>query len=609
MSSAGLLEIVTPEWLVHRIGPTKRWSADSLSNLLDPPLLEKLRLMWAAGELPGSQLSTHTNSSSSSSSGAGRAQGQGVLDPAAGPSHDAVVKHRVLLSLLSLRPPIPDEVLLQARALVAVAALDASGTQAGRALVATTLAQLLRLNPSFLPDPDIVAGLALDRRAVAAALAAARDGYAARVRQHAQGVLPHVLASVRPPPTPAALAAAAAVREGLDGSRGLPTLPPHPGQAQLGDLPLHARLHEPPPLLWQHYAHAPPAGPLEAVGGGKPLPPAGTPAGSASSQGPGGLHYSLTKATHSAVAQRAGLLSKGVGALHSLALGGEQGEAASAELEGVLSSLAGLLRQGTEAGAGASARRLVGDASRVARSGLGLGLGLGLGGLTAAAGTAGAGSGSGVYRKRGREAAQIVSEEELQRLQEGGGKRAPAPTPTPTPTPAPAPAPKQAAAPGLEAVLADCPLLPEAARAVVQAFKEGRKYCGDAPARGSPGAGAPGPLPSGVQPLAQPAGEAGVQLQHVYPVREQAVAGGGPPLVVHLLLQFDARGASDSEGGSEPPAAAASSSTTTGSTSGALWRLWGRKKAAAASGASALAASGTAPPPPAPAAAQGQAPG
>ncbi len=92
MSSSGLLEHVTPQWLQERMGATRRWGADALSVLLDGPFLQRLRTVWNA--LPGGS--------------------------------QAVIKHRLLLSLLTLKTPLSEEALNGARALVATALLDKS---------------------------------------------------------------------------------------------------------------------------------------------------------------------------------------------------------------------------------------------------------------------------------------------------------------------------------------------------------------------------------------------------------------------------------------------------------------------------------------------------
>ncbi len=92
MSSAAMLETVTPEWLTDRMGAARRWSTEALTKLLDAPVLARLAALWPA--LPTGQ--------------------------------HAVVKHRVLLALLTIKTPFAEDVLAGARALVATALADSS---------------------------------------------------------------------------------------------------------------------------------------------------------------------------------------------------------------------------------------------------------------------------------------------------------------------------------------------------------------------------------------------------------------------------------------------------------------------------------------------------
>jgi hypothetical protein len=92
MSSAGMLENVSEAWLQERMGASKRWSADALALVLDAPLLARLASLWP--KLPTGQ--------------------------------HAVVKHRILLALLTIKTPFTEELLAGARVLMACALQDES---------------------------------------------------------------------------------------------------------------------------------------------------------------------------------------------------------------------------------------------------------------------------------------------------------------------------------------------------------------------------------------------------------------------------------------------------------------------------------------------------
>ncbi len=90
--SSYIIDSVTVQWLVERLGPTRRWSSDALAAMLDGPLLSRVSSLWPR------------------------------LPTAAGL---AVVKQRLLLALLTARTPLAEDTLAGARALVAVALRDA----------------------------------------------------------------------------------------------------------------------------------------------------------------------------------------------------------------------------------------------------------------------------------------------------------------------------------------------------------------------------------------------------------------------------------------------------------------------------------------------------
>lgn len=90
-SSSGIIDTVSVEWLIDRMGSNRRWSSDSLSLVLDYTLLSKLIMLWPSLPSTGSQL---------------------------------VIKHRLLLALLTIKTPFPEATLAAARSLVATALND-----------------------------------------------------------------------------------------------------------------------------------------------------------------------------------------------------------------------------------------------------------------------------------------------------------------------------------------------------------------------------------------------------------------------------------------------------------------------------------------------------
>ncbi len=87
MSSTGVLHVVTADWLRDRLGPSRRWGGDAMTKLLDAPMLHRLRELWPT--LTGSKY--------------------------------FVVRHRLLLALLTIKTPIEEGVLAEARALLLTA--------------------------------------------------------------------------------------------------------------------------------------------------------------------------------------------------------------------------------------------------------------------------------------------------------------------------------------------------------------------------------------------------------------------------------------------------------------------------------------------------------
>jgi len=93
-SSSGILDTVSVEWLIERMGANRRWSSDSLALILDNPLITKLIMLWNSLPSTGQQ---------------------------------NIIKHRLLLSLLTIKTPFPEDTLAAARALVATALNDQNG--------------------------------------------------------------------------------------------------------------------------------------------------------------------------------------------------------------------------------------------------------------------------------------------------------------------------------------------------------------------------------------------------------------------------------------------------------------------------------------------------
>lgn len=92
MSSLGILDNVSPEWLQEKLGSSRKWSSDSITKTLDGPMLQRLSDLWPT--LPGGQ--------------------------------QVVVKQRILFALLTLKTPFAEDVLTGARNLLATALKDAS---------------------------------------------------------------------------------------------------------------------------------------------------------------------------------------------------------------------------------------------------------------------------------------------------------------------------------------------------------------------------------------------------------------------------------------------------------------------------------------------------
>jgi hypothetical protein len=528
MTSSGVLNIVTSPWLVGRMGPLRTWAPDTMANLLDAPLLTRLRELWPT--LPSAQ-------------------------------YDAVVKVRMLLHLLTLKTPYSAAVLAEARALMATALAD-GGREGNAGGQAVTLAAALVMdrNPAFKPDAE-AAGLAgCAAPLVGTLVAGAASSLAALVSHAGRETRTAVLAALAPSLAP----------KDWRGTSGQSPLwqPPHPRYLTAGELGASARLLEVHPGLLQRYAHAPPGGPTAAmclapgvaaradeVGAEAPAP--GKVSVGVVQYGRGtSSHFALPAGPYKEAAERAAFLSRGVGALNRVGmLAGVEG-ADIREHEGVteaaLASATAYLRAGT-----GTATRVRAAAAAIASTGMLTSSRSALGGGEAAALGA---SSMGWRGKRGRDVV-VVSEEDVERMKASkraatvaGGSSSGGPSLQATRAPsstslsgmgassqgssAAVAARAEGGAPkSLDEHLTDASFLSDAARAVVTAFRDrgvaGQPRASGAPAAGGAGAGAP-PLGSTLPPGAP-------QSVHVYHLRDEA-GPGGATLRVFLQLDFSADG-------------------------------------------------------------------
>jgi hypothetical protein len=359
MSSSGIIDSVTPAWLQDRMGAARRWSSDALALVLDGALLSKVALLWPSL-------------------------------PSGGPH--AVVKHRLLLALLTLKTPFEEDALPAARTLMATALWDKSADAQVRnrrrtrarwprqplspphipppspphpslQLVRATAALIMRLMPSVIPDASSVeaAGFGVDgamgddEEEEEAAEAADADADAAmagpatpplppamvRAIASAHGAYDSIVGKVVED-TVAAIAARSKSASSAAASNPAhhPFLPaslaaPPPQAAAtsapllLSELPLRARLQVPSATLLSSYAHPP------HVHGAHP--PTSSSSSSSSTSGttplPTSTHFRLSATASKLVGERQSILSQAADALTQQAAAAQAAAVAAASAE------------------------------------------------------------------------------------------------------------------------------------------------------------------------------------------------------------------------------------------------------------------------------------
>ena len=493
---------VKPSWLLARLGPTRpRGCTDTLTPLLTAPLLVHLASIWEAG----------------------------LADP---PLPFALVKQRVLLSLLTLRTPWAEGVEAAARDLVSEAlrcacaaeggATDggAMGSSAGggaRRLQLLGAALVLALRPSLrcierggaaeARELEAAECLAASVAAVAAGararLATARSGGASSSAPNGRGggsLFSAPPSAYHTPAVPTAPSLTAALRLcSITGARGMgggarsvhPSLNPWVSGLVWSSLPLEARLGSATAALRGALrCYGAPGGPAAFAAEGSAaasFPALGDAfaAEAATAPLPPSRDFFLAASAHGAQGARDLLLSRAAAATVALDTAQREEEAGAAE---------GSDNAGTAAASRTAAAEAHLDTSLSALAAfLRPGLEVELAAADAAARVSGAASGmlwrssSGAggggapsapkpserVQKRPREAA-LLDDDEEEREEEGGGRGGAKRSDSGQPRPSPA-APAAGAQPDrLLSLLNDAPLLNDAMRAIITSFAEGK---------------------------------------------------------------------------------------------------------------------------------------